>query len=220
MDDEKKSSDNHLLNEVMLVSLVIAIVGGVSGAVYLGGALDWYRELLERLYALWTQVRRTLEIIAIVLSLGLIGLTISLLRRFFDLRAKVRKDLLPPAEGEGSSHTVSLEKETQAAWLGIRALTNSGNPSDWNMAVLRADALLDDVLSHRGYEGTTIAERLKIADPATLQSLDRIWSAHRLRNMIAHDPLEQHTKETIIQALRSYEAGLVELGALVEEKAP
>ncbi|MEK7082402.1 MAG: hypothetical protein AAB915_01875, partial [Patescibacteria group bacterium] len=63
----------------------------------------------------------------------------------------------------------------------------------------------------------TLADRLKVADPETLPSLDTLWSAHRLRNAIAHDPLEQHTKDSIIYSLRAYETALKELGALIEE---
>ena len=214
--DEKKSSDHHLIQEVFLASLVIAIIGGASG-LYFGGALDQYREILERLYGLWSAVRRTAQIIAIVLSLGVIGFTLSVIRRFYDLRSRLRKDLLIAA-GQGSAHTIPLEKETAAHWEEIKTLADSGNPSDWNMAILRADALLDDILAHRGYEGVTIAERLKIVDPAALPSLDRLWSAHRLRNMIAHDPLQQHTRETIMHALNSYEAAFKDLGVIAQEE--
>lgn len=109
-------------------------------------------------------------------------------------------------------HTVEPAEEIQEEWEHIRDLANSSNPSDWNMAIIRADALFDDALMHAGYEGTTLAERLKIVDTTKLKSIDRIWSAHRLRNVIAHDPLEQHSQESIISALKSYEEGLKELG--------
>ena len=213
MDDDQKSSDHHVLQEVILISIVIAIVGGISGLYFFGDVFDRYRDILASLYGAWASIRRTAEIIAIMFSLGLIGFIISVLQRFFALRKKERNDLLFP-QGEGYPHIIPLEKETAANWQEIKALADSGNPSDWNMAVLRADALLEDVLAHRGYEGETIAERLKIVDSSALPSLDRLWSAHRLRNMIAHDPLEQHTKETIIQALRSYEAALKDLKVL------
>jgi len=68
-------------------------------------------------------------------------------------------------------------------------------------------------------EKAQFLQRLKIVDPTTLPSLDEVWSAHRLRNMIAHDPLEQHTRETIMAALRSYKRALKDLG-LLEETAP
>ena len=216
MDDEKKSADNRLAHEVALVSIVIAIVGGVSG-LYFAGLLDWYRDMLSWLYALWIAMRRTLEIIAILLSLGLIGFIISVLRRFYGLRDKLRRDLLAPA-AEGSAHTVPLEKEAGVNWEEIRALADSPNPSDWNMAVLRADALLDDMLGHRGYGGDTIAERLQIVDSSDLPSVDMVRSAHRIRNMIAHDPLQQHTHDTVIHALRAYEAAFKELGVIGEVK--
>ena len=218
MDDDKESSDNHVLQDIILASIVIAIVGGVSGLYFFSDVFDRYRDILASLYGAWASIRRTVEIITIVLSIGFIGLIISLLQKFFALREKERNDLLFPQD-EGPLLTVPLEKETAANWQEIRALADSGNPSDWNMAVLRADALLEDVLAERGYEGESIAERLAIVDPSALPSLDRLWSAHRLRNMIAHDPLEQHTKETIIQALRSYEAALKDLKVLGEEKS-
>ena len=63
-----------------------------------------------------------------------------------------------------------------------------------------------------------MAERLKIVDPGKLPSLERVWSAHRLRNLIVHGPLEAHPKETIAYALQSYELALRELGVLREKE--
>jgi len=47
-----------------------------------------------------------------------------------------------------------------------------------------------------------------------MPSLDRVWSAHRLRNAIAHDPMTEHTKEIIINALRAYQDALREMGVM------
>ena len=80
-----------------------------------------------------------------------------------------------------------------------------------------AGATVDDLLSHLGYEGETIAERLKIVDPTQLKSIDRVWSAHRLRNAIAHEPLQQYTREMIMHALDSYQLAFQELGFLKAE---
>ena len=74
--------------------------------------------------------------------------------------------------------------------------------------------IVDDVLQDLRYEGPTLADRLRIVDPTKLPSLERIWSSHRLRNIIAHEPLEQHPRETIIEALRAYEQGFRDLGFL------
>lgn len=119
-------------------------------------------------------------------------------------------------EQEMESHIMSPEREFDANWQGIRELMDSANGSDWNMAILRADAQLDDTLAHLGYDGETIADRLKIVDPTKLQSMDRVWSAHRLRNTIAHDPLQQYTREMMAHALESYKIAFKELGMLQE----
>lgn len=133
---------------------------------------------------------------------------------------KKRGEITQP---ELSSHTpekaISPKKIIREQWTHIQELAQSNSPSDWNMAILRADALLDEALMMMGYEGLTIADRLKIVDSTRLPSLDRVWSAHRLRNIIAHEPLEQHSKDSITQALRSYEQAFRDLG-MMEKQTP
>jgi len=160
----------------------------------------------------WGSIYTILTVVFIIIDFSLIGFIVWVFRKFSKLKT------LPPPPSGAPVTPAAPQIEVLQSWDRIRKLANSANPSDWNMAVIRADALLEDVLMHLGYEGTTLAERLKIIDTSKMPSLDRVWSAHRLRNMIAHDPLEQHTKETIIQALRSYEQALKELGMMEESK--
>lgn len=193
---------------VIFLVVLIAIIGGFAGVL-----LDQYTGLNEWFFSKnWQRINFTLSLLFSAGNLFLLGFIIFTVRRHAALRRVVpREEALPV-------HIVAPQEEVRESWTHIKELANSENPSDWNMAVLRADALLDDMLTHLGYEGTTLAERLKIVDPVKLPSIERIWSAHRLRNMIAHDPLEQHTKETIIHALRSYEQALKELDVLAEEQ--
>lgn len=107
-----------------------------------------------------------------------------------------------------------VEDEVADGWDRIEILAESENPSDWTMAVIQADALLDDVLQHLGYEGDSMGDRLKIVDPVQLPSLERIWVAHRLRNIIVHDPMTEHSKEKISEALRTYRDAFKELRVL------
>lgn len=186
---------------VLLIGLAVFVVFGA----FIAQGLDWYGGILDRVYSWdWPTIRRNLAIIFTFVNAALVALAVYSLRRIAELRKG------GPAE-EREAHPVLPRDEARESWSHIRELANSSNPSDWNMAVLRADALLDDVLRHMGYEGISMADRLKIVDPLKLKSIDRVWSGHRLRNMIAHDPTEQHTKETIIHALRSYEQALKEL---------
>lgn len=192
---------------IIAVIILLAIVGA-----YLSGLLEIYRKILDWIYSRnWQAIKRVLMIIFVLLDGAFVALIIYSIQRLRELKKK-------PPEKKAVAHAVLPKEEVRESWEQIRQLANSENPSDWNMAVLRADALLEDILLHLGYEGATLAERLKIADPSQLPSLDRIWSAHRLRNLIAHDPIEQHARETIIQALRSYEQALKELGMMEEIK--
>jgi len=197
---------------VAVVALLIAVA--VFG-VYIREILDLYQSLLDWFYSKdWQKLLTVARIIFLVLDAILIGFIIFTIRRHALLSRHPPKPLIaePPAPPQ---------EEVRNRWEHIRQLANSSHPSDWNMAILHADALLDDILRHLGYEGNSTAERLKnieTTDPSKLPSLERVWSAHRLRNMIAHDPMEQHTKETIIHTLRSYEQALKELGMMEETK--
>ncbi len=63
---------------------------------------------------------------------------------------------------------------------------SSDNPSDWKLAIIEADIILDEILKEAGYAGISLGERLKSISPTQLQSLDDAWQAHKVRNQIAH----------------------------------
>mgnify|MGYP001609671315 FL=1 len=204
-DDEGKTKLSVITADVT-VAIVILLVAIALLESYFNQILNWYRGLVEWFYSLgWSRFIRVLFIIFGVLDFILLIFIISTVRR-------LQKTISSRTTAKITPHIVTPKEEVRENWEHIRELANSSNPSDWNMAILRADALLDEILIRVGYEGETMAERLKIVDSSKLPSLDKIWSAHHLRNMIAHDPLEQHSKETIIHALRSYEQALKELG--------
>jgi len=210
--DEKEPVSSTAL-DITIVAIVLLIGLSFLG-IYIQSLVGWYQAFLEWFYAKdWIGINRTLLIIFSVFNAIILGFI------FFALSRYIKLIWMPPQK-EAAAHTVTPKEEIRKSWEEIRALAHSPNSSDWNMAVLRADALLDDILQHLGYEGTTLAERLKIVDPTKLLSLDRVWSAHRLRNMIAHDPLQEHTKETIIETLRSYAQAFRELGMLEEQEQP
>ena len=192
----------------ILVALVIfLLIAGLFGSFFTsatGGYLNIIAWFYTRNWKIWYIVG---SIFVGLLDAGLLFLAVSILKRYNKLKREI-----PQAEIE--THLISPEQEFQTNWQEITSLVQSGNGSDWNMAILRADAQLDDLLSHLGYEGETIAERLKIVDPTKLKSIDRIWSAHRLRNAIAHEPLQQYTREMIMHALDSYQLAFQELGFL------
>ncbi|MES3005805.1 MAG: hypothetical protein V4664_02555 [Patescibacteria group bacterium] len=72
-------------------------------------------------------------------------------------------------------------------WLEIQKHMESGNQAEWRLAILEADIMLYDMLEQMGYEGDSIGEKLKKVESASFNTLNEAWSAHKVRNIIAHE---------------------------------
>ena len=72
-------------------------------------------------------------------------------------------------------------------WQEVQAHINSTNPSDWRLAILEADIMLDTVLDKMGYQGDSIGDKLKGIDKSEFTTIDAAWEAHKVRNQIAHE---------------------------------
>ncbi len=95
-------------------------------------------------------------------------------------------------------------------WQSVLRLATSSNPSDWRLAIIEADVILDMMTYIQGFEGNTLGERLKNADPGFFKNVDFARKAHWVRNQIAHEPNIQFTPREINQAIRMYEAAFNE----------
>ncbi|MEN9621928.1 MAG: hypothetical protein RLZZ67_362 [Candidatus Parcubacteria bacterium] len=71
-------------------------------------------------------------------------------------------------------------------WQKVQAHINSTNPSDWRLAILEADIMLDTILEKMGYQGDSIGDKLKGVEKSDFLTLDLAWEAHKTRNQIAH----------------------------------
>lgn len=197
------------------VASVVFIVALLLIGYYLDRGFERYLALLEAIYRIWERIRAIVKVLSILASAALAGFIAVILRRFRDVRAHL-PDMAPVGKKVGvvPLQPERAKKEIGNEWQEVQKLMASENASDWNMAALRADTLLDDVLQYLGHEGATVKERLDTVDPMTIPSLQRLWSAHRLRNAIAHDPSIPHTRETIEYALRVYETAFREMGVM------
>lgn len=87
-------------------------------------------------------------------------------------------------------------------WQKVQAHINSTNPSDWRLAILEADIMLDTILDKMGYQGDSIGDKLKGVEKSDFITLDMAWEAHKVRNRIAHDgsdyPLNDREARRII----------------------
>ena len=83
--------------------------------------------------------------------------------------------------------TQKVSKKCSAAWHDVAKLMGSEQASDWKVAILEADSILDGLLEDLGYVGENLGERLKVVPRGSMKNLEAAWSAHKVRNRIAHD---------------------------------
>lgn len=107
--------------------------------------------------------------------------------------------------------TLNREKY-QGEWLAIEHSINESERATVEMAIIKADKLVDQALRERGVSGQTMGERLKSAR-ADFSNIDALWSAHKLRNRIAHENTNVSIK-TARATLAAFRKALKDLGAI------
>ena len=101
----------------------------------------------------------------------------------------------------------------RSRWLSIEQGVKRDEPNSYVVALLNADKLLDQALQDRGFNGTKTAERMKAAN-AKWSNADAVWSAHKLRNRVAHEQDIKVSFDETRRALSGFKQALKELGAL------
>jgi hypothetical protein len=105
------------------------------------------------------------------------------------------------------------QQKYRVRWLEIENGLDKNNVATYQFAVMAADKLLDQALREVGVAGDTMGDRLKNSR-GKFANLNAVWTAHKLRNQIAH---EANTRVNIIgarRALATYKRALRELGAI------
>lgn len=98
-------------------------------------------------------------------------------------------------------------------WKSILRGAESKTTDSMQMAIIKADKLLDKAMRDYGVKGQTMGDRLK-ARKGYWSSENSVWAVHKLRNQIAHDEKVSLTEQTFRRAMASYEKALNDLGAL------
>lgn len=78
----------------------------------------------------------------------------------------------------------------------------SQHSSDWKLAIIEADSMLEDLLEQLGFHGETLGDKLKMANQENFPQLTAAWEVHTIRNRIAHEglsfELSQHEAKRVI----------------------
>ena len=101
----------------------------------------------------------------------------------------------------------------RSRWLGLENQLDRNNTTHLPMIVLEADKLLDQALRDRGVKGETMGERMKTAKD-TWSNANAVWTAHKLRNQIAHESGVTVSYDDARRALGAFKQALKDIGAI------
>ena len=79
-------------------------------------------------------------------------------------------------------------KRITRIWNKILRRLATGLESEYKLAVIEADDVLDAALKRMGYAGETFEEKLEKLTSATLPDIEDVRKAHEIRNNIVHNP--------------------------------
>ncbi|MDB5161534.1 MAG: hypothetical protein JWM52_42 [Candidatus Saccharibacteria bacterium] len=107
---------------------------------------------------------------------------------------------------------IDVEKY-RSRWLSIEQQLKRDEVSSYSMSIMNADKLLDQAMMDRGIAGQKMADRMKNMK-AKWTNANHVWSAHKLRNQIAHEPDVRVDYDGARRALAAFRQALKDVGAI------
>jgi len=212
-------SDARTIERIIPLLLALLILGAIATGVleyiesfklgthagFWGRLVDYF---LENIWPFW-------KLFAVILSgLALWGIIYSTLK--VNALSVAEKLIYEPFAAGAVFNKAELPIEPKKnKWQKIIEYVNSNNSSDWQLAIIEADAMLDEVLREKGYMGESLGEILKSLTKDELLTLEDAWEAHKMRNTIAHPPADfQLNERETRRIITLFENVFKELGAI------
>jgi len=147
----------------------------------------------------------------ILFFLGMFFLTIIcyVIIRMLEIRAKEHKHLhheIYEYAHNKEQREKKLREEAGGSknerWSKTLSYLFSQHGSDWKLAIIEADSMLENLMEQLGFRGETLGDRLKLANQENFPNLTIAWEVHTIRNRIAHEglafELSQHEAKRVI----------------------
>jgi len=113
-----------------------------------------------------------------------------------------------------SKFNTGVTQKITKIWLKVASRLNTNIESEYKLALIEADDILDKALKTQGFQGETVGDRLKQITSDIIPNIDEIKEAHKVRNNIIHDPDYHLTYEITRKSLDVYENTLKGFGLL------
>jgi len=153
------------------------------------------------------QLWSVLGTISIIASIVFLAIIIFSLVRLREIQLNDKREI-----SHKINEAMMLEQERNRSqnprWHNVLSLTESPNESDWRMAIMEADSILEELLKEKGVPGDTVAELLEAARSNGYPHIQDVWDAHLIRNQIAHQgtdfPVSQIESRRVIKLYQNF----------------
>ena len=158
------------------------IVSATIGSLFTVSDIGGFQ--LAQIYDYFPFLGETLDILKIVMAFlaGIIFLLLVVmvvkLNRLTARKIDLAKIIAPPSPASSGMN---------ARWEEVQKHISSTREAEWKFAVIEADKIVDDALKNAGFPGDTLGERLMNIEKGQLTTLEDLWTAHKIRNRLAHD---------------------------------
>lgn len=85
------------------------------------------------------------------------------------------------------NNKTTQKNPTQKRWDAIISMFQSNDSTAWRMAIIDADAMMEDLVDSMGFQGQNFGEKLKQMQQVGVPWVQSAWDVHLLRNKLAHE---------------------------------
>ena len=163
----------------------------------------------------WFFVYFSIKYLFLSIDLALLVGIVVLLRAGLSYRIKVDLKALPPTVAELLKKSGVRDRYVDR-WQKLREDARATPPASYTMAIVNADALIDELIQEVGFVGRDAAERFGRLNHIGLKqdAVNGIFRAHKIRNQIAHEPNFFLSAKDAERVLDLYERFLTEVKIL------
>lgn len=123
-----------------------------------------------------------------------------ILRGFGDVRTTFK----------GANIPLMSAKKTRKKWNKIESRLESGNYSEYKLAIIEADKIVDKIFSSMNLKGKDMVERIENLKPDQLEGDEELKETHKIRNKIINDPSFNVEKGEVKRILDVYAKFLID----------
>ena len=175
---------------IVVLLFLLAILGSLVPAIWgyiVSGELSFFGFKLSGVFDFFKNNVQFFKTLGFVIAGAAAIGTFTLTKKADAVWRAEKAKLFPEDMKDLSSDTEVAKSKLQEKWEKIVANSESTNSSDWRLAIIEADIMLDELLEKLQLPGDTMGEKLKAVEKSDFNTIDNAWEAHKFRNMIAHE---------------------------------